>query len=62
MGTNITLSHVFEAMGIMLLGSVIAISIVTSVILGLYWFFKNDAREKERVESLSTKQSNNDDA
>ena len=46
MGTSITLNNVFEAMGIMVIGTIIAVTIVTLVMLGLYRFFKNDASEK----------------
>jgi hypothetical protein len=49
MGTSITLSNVFEAIGIMLIGSIIAVTIVTLVMLGLYRFFKNDPTEKNKT-------------
>lgn len=49
MGTSITLSNVFEAMGIMLIGTIIAVTIVTLVMLGLYRFFKNDPSEKNKI-------------
>ncbi|AEG31572.1 hypothetical protein [Thiomicrospira cyclica] len=62
MGTSITLSNVFEAMGIMVIGTIIAITIVTLVMIGLHRFFKNDPSEKNKVaqsEKLQQEQDEN---
>jgi Tfp pilus assembly protein PilV len=60
MGTSITLNNVFEAMGIMLIGTVIAVIIVTLVMLGLYRFFKNDTSEQTTQQPMEIKQSTSD--
>lgn len=52
MGTSITLSHVFDALGIMLLLTLVAVSIVSLVIYGLYLAFRNDSNEKQQYHDL----------
>lgn len=60
MGTSITLDNVFEAILIMLLGTVIAVSVVTLVMIGLYRFFKHSDPTKDETLPEATHESSKD--
>jgi len=47
MGTSITLDNVVEAILIMLFGTVVAVTLVTLVMIGLYRFFKHSDQTKQ---------------